>query len=345
MILIKVLLFIVFGIICPYCIGALVTFLLNYKKDSVALNFVYGYILCFAVFYLLVMPCFLFHASLTLLTVLYAILTLLATIVSVLVNEQRLITPFLDYFIHVADSRNILMLVALIIISIQTIYVTAAQHIDEDDAFYIATAETAVSTDSIMRYDAYTGEEYTYVPSRYVLSPFPIYHAVMGRLTGFKPVEYAHTCFPLVMLPLCYMVYYLISGLLFKKSETKKAFFLLLLSFVMFYSGSTVYTQGTFLFLRIWQGKAVLAAIIIPLILYTGMTIYRKPSKWKVLVLFAESLAACFVSSMGIMLGAICIALLAIINFITYRTISVSLYILLCCVPNILFSVIYIVIR
>ena len=50
-------------------------------------------------------------------------------------------------------------------------------HIDDDDAFYVATASTTLETDTVFQYNAYTGDEYESLPSRYVLSPFPIFEA------------------------------------------------------------------------------------------------------------------------------------------------------------------------
>ena len=76
------------------------------------------------------------------------------------------------------------LVVAGILILIQLIVVVLYAHMDEDDAFYVGTATTAVETDSLYAYNPYTGAAYNVLPSRYILSPFPAFLAVTSRLCG-----------------------------------------------------------------------------------------------------------------------------------------------------------------
>ena len=88
------------------------------------------------------------------------------------------------------------LVVAGILILIQLIVVVLYAHMDEDDAFYVGTATTAVETDSLYAYNPYTGAAYNVLPSRYILSPFPAFLAVTSRLCGgLHPAIVAHTVF------------------------------------------------------------------------------------------------------------------------------------------------------
>ena len=82
------------------------------------------------------------------------------------------------------------------LILIQLVVVVLYAHMDEDDAFYVGTATTAVETDTLYAYNPYTGAAYNVLPSRYILSPFPAFLAVTSRLCGgLHPAIVAHTVF------------------------------------------------------------------------------------------------------------------------------------------------------
>ena len=74
------------------------------------------------------------------------------------------------------------LVMAGILILIQLVVVVLYAHMDEDDAFYVGTATTAVETDSLYAYNPYTGAAYNVLPSRYILSPFPAFLAVTSRV-------------------------------------------------------------------------------------------------------------------------------------------------------------------
>ena len=100
------------------------------------------------------------------------------------------------------------LVVAGILILFQLVVVVLYAHMDEDDAFYVGTATTAVETDSLYAYNPYTGAAYNVLPSRYILSPFPAFLAVTSRLCGgLHPAIVAHTVFPAVFDPVVLRIF------------------------------------------------------------------------------------------------------------------------------------------
>lgn len=84
-------------------------------------------------------------------------------------------------------------------------------HMDADDAFYVAQATSGVQTDTIFEIIPYTGQKYYGIASRYILSPFPVFLAVVSQLSaGLHPAIMAHMIFPAVFLPVVYSVQYLL---------------------------------------------------------------------------------------------------------------------------------------
>lgn len=345
MVLINIISLIFFCIIVPYHVGLLITFKFSQNKDSFVLNMVCGYITYFGILEVMTLLCFKFDKSLNFLITLFVICFLCITIVSIVVNRKRIVNIFYDRLQYIKKYKiNWIMIIAILIVLAQTYFVATKQHNDDDDAYYIGTAETAFSTNSVMKYDPYTGNESS-PSSRYILSPLPIYHAVMGKLTGVKPVEYAHTLHPVFMIPLGYMVMYLVSTVFFENERKLRGYFLLGIALINTFSNYSVYSQGTFFMFRIWQGKAMLCSIIIPAIMYFTLSVKDKIKILQWLMLLLVMMSACFVSSMGIILGAISLGCMTIAHFLSTRNWKTTLALGSCTLPNVILLAIYMNIR
>ncbi|MBQ4531015.1 MAG: hypothetical protein IJA36_10475 [Lachnospiraceae bacterium] len=265
--------------------------------------------------------------------------------VSIAKNYKRVITA-LKKTIRGVPQKHWSLLVTVFLLFIQVIFVAKSNLGDLDDAFFVATAETAVATDTLMEFSPYTGEAYEKIPTRYILSPFPLFIAVASQLIGVKPVTMAHTFLPVCLIPLAYAVYYMIGCRMFHGRKREQGFFMLLLNCVMIFSGYSVCTTGVFLYTRIWQGKAILAAILLPFVFYWGVSIYTRPKlkgEWGMILL--TMLACCMVSSMGIMLSAIMMGIMGIIQWYQKKDFISLRRMFYCCIPNIIYAGIYILIR
>lgn len=332
---------IVFGIVVPYLVGLLITGKFSRNKGSFALNMVCGYMTYFGALEIMTLSCYICGMSLSFLITIFVTLFLGLSVCSIFYNGKRMVRIFRERVAYFKEHKvNWVMLAAVIIILAQTCLVSIRQHIDDDDAFYIGTAETAVATDTIMKYDPYTGYEGE-TSSRYVLSPLPIYHAIMGELVGVKPVEYAHTLHPILMIPLGYMVLYLISTLFFEKDRKYREYFMLIMALINTFANYSVYSQGTFFMFRIWQGKAMLCAIILPAIMYFVLSVKDKMKILEWLMLLLVMLSACFASSMGIILGVISLGCWGIAHLLTTKNWKTTCIMGSCALPNIILLVIY----
>ena len=240
-----------------------------------------------------------------------------------------------------------LLVVLVVLIVLQTAMLGIGTHMDDDDAFYVATATTSVDTDTLYQIEPYTGNVYGNFPARYVLSPFPMLAAVISRCTGIRPAVVCHTVYPFFLIPLAYGVYALLAEKVFAGKKEEKKLFLIGVSLIQLYSGVSSLTVGKFLLIRIWQGKAILAAIILPYLLYFaleyGSQRYLKMREWWLLI--CVMMAGCFVSSMGIMLAAIEVGLLSILAVIKYKNVRLLLQAALSNVLNLLLAGIYLYIR
>ncbi len=53
----------------------------------------------------------------------------------------------------------------------------------------------------------------------YKLAPFPVFWAMIGKISGLNPAYLMHTLLPVIFIPLAYVVYYLIAMDLLKKNR------------------------------------------------------------------------------------------------------------------------------
>ncbi len=70
------------------------------------------------------------------------------------------------------------------------------------------------------------------------------------------------------------MVYALIGRNLFHGDKEKTGYFLILVTMLTIFSGYSERTSGLFLLIRLWQGKAFLAGILLPLTLYLFLRLF-----------------------------------------------------------------------
>ena len=303
-----------------------------------------GLFLMMAVLAITSLFCIFQRKSLKMLVFMTAAIFAVFTVLSVIRNGKRWIQAIKQIQIRKPDW---LFLVLIALIVFQTLMLGIGTHMDDDDAFYVATATTSVDTDTLYQFEPYTGDAYYRFPARYVLSPFPMLAAVISRFTGVRPAVVCHTVYPFFFIPLAYFVYALLAEKLFDGKKEEKRLFLIGVSLIQLYSGFSSLTAGKFLLIRIWQGKAILAAVILPYLLYFaleyGSREYLKLREW--LLLACVMVAGCFVSSMGIMLAAIEVGVLSLVCVIRYKNIRLLLQVALSNGLNLLLAGIYLYMR
>ena len=287
----------------------------NLKRDdeSPLMTIVYGLAISWALAFLVGVPLIIKHKPLSLmmwiLLALYAVLAVLGLFMFIRkrigAKEKASIAPF-------KKSEMIYLGLFLGIVAFQlykTIFYACA---DGDDAFYIATARTAEVSNRMYELDAYIGVPIAEMPFRYVFAPFPMWEAVLARVSGVHTATLAHTVLPPILIIVTYILYNEISKLLFGAENREKRFMFLTLTavFEMFANVSTS-TSGTFLLTRARQGKEALACIILPLLFYELFRLARADGEVKfkdLLILFAAFGAASLSSLLGNVLAPIMVA-------------------------------------
>lgn len=329
----------------PFLLGLLYTRFVEEEKDNLLLQMAAGYVIMFGVFELVALPLIWRRESLSLLKGIYMGILLAGAVLSLILNGKR-IPQILFQAMQSVRQFTLCIWAELVLIVGQVCIYIRYQYANADDAFFVAAASTSLATNTIFAYNPYTGTAYEKLPSRYVLSPFYAFNAVISKMTDTHPAIMAHMVFMILFLLLAYAVYALIGRALFSGNTEKLGYFLVVLSGLNMFAAYSERTSGLFLLIRLWQGKAILAGILLPLILYLAIRIFMlegKRADWILLLLLM--CACCMVSSMGIMLGAIMLGILGILFAWKNRNFRLLVYTALCCLPNLLCAGIYLVIK
>lgn len=270
--------------------------MLFYKSRYTLINaYIYGWMLMLAAFEVLAVPMVFLKASLRELTVAWVILIAFFGILG-LYRGRKALPEWRNAKLYLDFQKGIFFLLC----TVQILLVIVLQHSDADDNYFIGIANTSLSTNTLLRYDAYTGQLADSLPLRYAFSPFPLFWASVSKITGIHPAILAHTIFPVILISLAYLIIYNMGFQIFKDLQ-KSLLFCNIMAVLVFFGNYSIYTVSSFMLFRIWQGKAIVASVILPLLVVWLMNEDVRGIK-EFLMLLVIVLAGCGVSSMGIVL-------------------------------------------
>ena len=339
-------------LIIPLAAGNLPVFETGKEKDwfvRMTDALICGYVLLFAVFELLALPLIFTRQSFAVLKYSYEILSCVLALAGVIFAWKNKKNRADGAERKKSLSRKKIpaaMWLAFLLVAIQMGAYVFGMATDLDDAFYVATATTTLETNGMFTYDAYTGMLASYLPARYVFAPFPILLAFYSDMVHMHAAVVAHTVEPVFFLLISYLVYWKIGRKLFDKDDRKVGLFLLFLVLIQMFSYYSVYTQGTFLSIRIWQGKALLASFVLPAIFLQAKECMETNRMCGALMtLFLMMTSACLVSGMGIMLAPIMLGLMTLLYAVKDRNWGNIKRAVICCLPNVICAAAYVIIR
>lgn len=253
---------------------------LRKEDESAFIAVVYGLILQWAAAFVVFVPLVIMQRDLAdaikILPVIYGIILLAGLI--------KTVRAFGKNPVHMATARlgrNEMIYAGLFlgIVLFQLYKIIFYAYADGDDAFYVASARIAEVSGKMYRLDAYVGIT-TPIPYRYALAPFPMWIAMLARISGIDSATLSHSVLAPMLIVVTYFLYNEISKLLFGTENREKRFmFLTLVAVFEMFSNVSTSTSGTFLLTRARQGKEALACIILPLLFYVFFRMVKENGK------------------------------------------------------------------
>lgn len=322
----------------PFLIGGYFTV----KENDYLKRYAYGMISIFALFEIIAVPVIFLRISLKWLTFLWGMSCLGIIAVGVIKKKISLLPgKWKLSWLHQLKHVRLAACIAVSFIIFQTLYVVTHMHIDDDDAWYVGTAVTAYFTNTIYQINPYTGLAMELLPPDYALSPYPVFWAVIGKLTFTHPAIIMHTIAPAFLIPLSYLAYYFAAAIFFRKNKADISLFMLFLSVFHLFANFSTRSVSTFMLFRIWQGKATLCSFILPLTLYIFMSCIIKQRKEDWVLLFIVVLSGTMVSSMGVLLMPVLISALTTVLVFVRRNIKIGIKAMVCILPCLIQFIIY----
>lgn len=350
MVFIKLIIIGVILLVIPYLLGNLI----SYKESgnllkSLISRYILGLFTSLSLFWILCVPMTLLKITFSTLIVSYSILLIILCTISILLCFKRNPPQDLSLKQNKIPFRNtekvffiIFSVFAIIQLYFATFYESTVWSYDDYD--YIVRSLDTITSNHMHLTNIITGNEIRLIYKR-ALTSWEIYIAYISKLSGFHVTTIAHTIFPPFFLVVAYSVYYYIADQLFHKREDK-LIFLCVLSCTIIFGLYSPYALSFRLLVALWQGKAILSAIVIPFLIFFLPNLYMNAKKVRsAAYLSIISAAACSLTMMGSgMTIAVYFIMLIVISLYKRHVVGLPYFFSGCIVP-ILHILLYLTMR
>lgn len=334
-------------IILPFCAGGLLCTKQN--RISFGAQWVWGQFLLWSVFQITAVYHILKQGTIK--EVLYSNLIITAVMVLgglAVMGKLRSQGYKLDYKgqLSLLKDHKVLVGIFAVIWLIQMLVLVFWAVNDGDDAYYMAVASVAENSESMYTANVYSfgGTELNY---RYALAPFPVWIAFLSKISGVHTLIIGHIVLGIVLVTMSYHIYAQIGEVLFGDDYGKRILMLIWVAVLFIWGNTSSHTAESFLLLRSRQGKALVAGLVFPAMIYLLLKIGHALEK-KLQITFREFLLAAvmiLVGCLGSTLGGVLIILLwgsgLLFLAIGYKKWKLLPAGMLSMIPGLVFAVIY----
>ena len=343
----KALALIIILIVIPYCIGLLPASFVDKEIRTMPMIYVFGFVLSLGLFELISVPVTVIvpDGFPKIVGIYLGVECAFAMAGLIVYNFHK--KPQSEKIVLKFDENMVLWIIVGLSILFQVIMYVCLQSFDGDDAYYVVQSVLAEQTNMLYRIKPYTGLS-TSMDLRHALASVPIWIAFLGRVSGIHPTIIAHSIIGIILIPLIYTVYYNYARVLFGKDSRRCAAFMLFVSFMYIFGNVSIYTQTTFMLTRTWQGKSMLANLILITIGWIMLVLFRKDEESEIstfgcwIVLFFLSIAAAMCSTASVFLVALMMAVYGVTLAICKKDVQIALKLMITCVPLVAYGAIYI---
>jgi len=316
--------------------------------SGAAFTLVTGFFLYYSLFDLFALPVMYRWRPLSMLSTLWAAFTVVILVLSAVLNRKYLLPMFRAFAAYV-KSHKLFCAGALVIVLIQLIVILHSYQFTLDAAFYVANVTTSVQTNSLGIYNPYTGDWQDHFEMRYFFATYPYQDAVMCYLFRIPALIQTKIIMASVVIIMTNLLYLMIGRELFEGEKKEQA-----LALMLFFAGLinfffiTIYTTSAFLTTRTYEGKSILANVVLPFILYLFIRMIKTgQGMWG--YLFLVSFGSTVISNTSNMLVPAALSVLSlpyVISFLMARNIKKAMQSLggwiICILPGAVLSLVYV---
>ena len=372
-------------IIVPMLVGLLFNFILPRDKRTVGITFILGFLVNMAVFEIAAITsmCAVTFSAFTWCRRSYIVvilaLAIAGTVRSILRikrDEKRFLALFpgethasaRDFMNPRTDTamfrpdypRSSMVMWGLffVVLALQMVMSVVMASFDGDDAYYVVESLLAQQADVMNTILPYTGNS-TSLDIRHALAVITMWIAFIAKESNIHATIVSHSVMPLFLIPLVYLVYVEIGRIIFRKRQELIPMFMLVVAFLMMFGNVSIYTPATFFLMRTWQGKAMVANLVFPMIFWIFLwmmenaaalrerkkspaTLFTHREEWCGFIMLAlVNMFSGVCSSMGVIFGSGLVGLLTLVLLFVSKNFKVLLGAFLCIIPNLVYLAIY----
>ena len=286
-----------------FCSGNLFSMIAK-QPESVSRKVLNGFILTIAMFQIIATPFMLFQGSLSVLTIIFVLLSLAIFLVNIIFAWKKRddLKDSFDSFLKSIKSISPVWIAVILLIFIQ-VYLSSSQQVNhKDDAFYVTISTTALSENRVFPYDPTTGMEAFPINPAYAMVSYEILIAVLCQIFSLHPAVVFHAGVQIVAIPLLYICAHQISKQILN-SEKNSVWFLLFYNIFNIFNATESFMPINNFLTRGWQGKNILSSILIPFTILLFLEFLHRQSNefWPISIL----LSANVVGGIGISIGGL----------------------------------------
>lgn len=336
--------------IIPFFLGVLI----SHKDTSGVLNtlsekYIIGLFLCLSLFWIFCVPMALFKLPFSILVFIYSTCLIILFGISIWKCYQNNILKniFTEWNMpNLNIYEMIYLLLFLLLLGIQLYYAMFYESTiwSYDDSEYVVRSMDTISSDHMFLTNTISGQEIEYSFKR-VLNSWEIYIAYLAKVSGFHVTTIAHTIIPVLFLLVAYLVYSYIGTQFFQKIESQ-LIFLCVVSVIFVFGFYSPYSLSFRLLATLWQGKAVLSAIVVPFLITFLPKVYCQKKSRKIPVyILCISAAACSLTMMGAGLSIIIyIVMFTVVSIYQKKLVGIKFCFYGCSIPAIQL-IVYLIMR
>lgn len=334
-----------FNLILYFLFGSIPANIMGKRPFSVTKAVFTGFFLYYLLFAFACIPVMLFFRPLSLLTSVWVTIMITICAFSILLFIISLMKRKTDVRVLIRDrmkNDGIWLVIILAVTALEAFIIINNYQFTLDAAYYVANVTTSVQTDTINIYDPYTGNWQDHFEMRYFFAVFPQNDAVLCDITGVHPLIWCKTTMTGVSILMTNLVLYMTGKKLFLGNIRKTTLFIVFAGIMNFFF-TTIFTPSVFLTTRSYEGKCLLANVVIPGVFYIYISILedtKNNENW--LLLFLVALGAPVLSSSSNMLLPAMIALTILPLSVIKKDLTIALKSFACMMPGIILVLVYV---
>lgn len=239
-------------------------------------------------------------------------------------------------------------IIFILLLLFQLVMTVVMTYGDGDDAYYVAVSTITNNAGTMYRKLPYTGGS-TDLDARHGLAPFPIWISYLAEISGIQAVTVAHVALPVAMIAMTYAVFYLIAARLVRGDNIPV--FLVFTELLVLFGNYSYYTAENFMIARSRQGKAALGNIVIPILIWLLLVIMgrlgemRRITVQTWLLLAAVLSAGCLCSTLGALICCVLVGISGMCMAFSYKKWRFLIPMALCCIPCVLYALMYVLVK